>query len=199
MLIATLGVGIVWSELARLTQGAGQRWLSPLFATPVAIARTGEDFVTVTPMVVVATCLAASALGSVLMALARSTFGRRWRAVAEEPTAAALCGVSAERVLAQTMMVAAALAGLAGALTALHFGGVGSGGGLVIGLKALIAAVIGGIGSVAGAVAGAVVVGLAETAWSLAFPIEYRDLAMFAALAAVLVFRPEGPWRQDRW
>ena len=53
-------------------------------------------------------------------------------------------------------------------------------------------AVIGGIGSVPGALLGGLAVGLFETAWSSLLPIEGRDIALYCALVALLMFRPGG-------
>jgi branched-chain amino acid transport system permease protein len=192
MLVATIGLSIAWSELVRLTQGSGGRWMAPLLAQPFGLMRSGTYVVTLTPMVLVVLVAALTAVGATLMLLTRSRFGRAWRATADDPFAAALLGIAPQRILFATMLLAAALAGLGGALTALAYGGVGHAGGLVIGLKALIAAVIGGVGSVRGAVFGALMVAGAETLWSAFFPIDYRDLVVFAALAALLTLRPEG-------
>ena len=136
--------------------------------------------------------IAAGALLATLLVLQRSRFGRAWRAFADDPFAAALLGVNPQRVLFMTMVFASCLAGLGGVLTAFVYGGVGHAGGLVVGLKALIAAVIGGIGSVRGAILGALLLGICETAWAVLLPIDYRDPAIFAALALLLAIRPEG-------
>ncbi len=62
----------------------------------------------------------------------------------------------------------------------------------MIGLKALIAAIVGGIGSVHGALVGALLVGIAEALWSAALPIEYRDPALFVGLVLMLWLKPSG-------
>ncbi len=192
ILVATVGLSIVWSELVRLTQGSGGRWMAPFLSQPFGLVRSGPYIVTLTPMAIVVLTVAVTAIMTALALLAGSRFGRAWRAYADDPFAASLLGINPRRILLQTMLLASCLAGLAGVLTAMAYGGVGHAGGLVVGLKALIAAVIGGIGSVRGAVLGAVMVAIAETLWSAFFPIEYRDLVIFAALAALLVLRPEG-------
>jgi branched-chain amino acid transport system permease protein len=74
----------------------------------------------------------------------------------------------------------------------IQYGGLGFAGGFQLGLKSLIAAVFGGIGSVAGALIGGIAIGAFETLWSAYFPIEMRDVALYACLIAVLVFRPGG-------
>jgi branched-chain amino acid transport system permease protein len=74
----------------------------------------------------------------------------------------------------------------------IFYGGVGYAGGTVLGLKALLAAVLGGISSVPGAVLGALALGIGEALWSAVFKVEYRDAFVFAALAVMLVLRPAG-------
>ena len=73
-----------------------------------------------------------------------------------------------------------------------YYGTVGYAGGIVLGLKALLAAVAGGIGSVPGAFLGGLLLGCAEALWSALFPIEFRDLAIFTLLVVLLVVRPSG-------
>lgn len=196
LLIATIGLSMAWSELVRLSQGSGNRWIPPLLSRPLGIARADDYIVTVTPMGLIIPYVATCAVLLALVTMRASRFGRAWRAFADDPFAAALFGINPARMLFHTMLLACALAGLGGILSVLAYGGVGHGGGLVVGLKALIAAVIGGIGSVRGAVFGALALGLAETLWSAFFQIEYRDLAIFAALAVVLIIRPEGLFQQ---
>jgi branched-chain amino acid transport system permease protein len=122
----------------------------------------------------------------------RSRFGRAWRAYADDPKAAALFGVDGRGLLLRTLALSGAMAGLSGALVVLQYGGLGFAGGFQLGLKALVAAVLGGVGSVAGAFLGGLAIGLFETAWSMLMPIDARDIALYALLAAVLVFRPGG-------
>jgi branched-subunit amino acid ABC-type transport system permease component len=192
ILIATIGLSIFMSELVRLMQGNGTRWLSPLLGRPFAIARHDAFIVTVTPMTLVVALVTASAVAGLLFFLQRGRFGMRWRALADDAVAASLLGVDPRRVLLQTMLLASLLCGLGGILTTLMYGGVGHAGSFVVGLKALIAAIIGGIGSVRGAIAGAIVLGFAEAIWSVIFQIETRDPAIFVGLALLLALRPEG-------
>ena len=103
-----------------------------------------------------------------------------------------MLGIDQRAILVRTFVLAALLAGLGGVLMTLHYGGVGYAGGLVVGLKALVAAIIGGIGSVNGALIGALLVGGMEALWSSVFPIEFRDPALFVALVLMLWLRPGG-------
>jgi branched-chain amino acid transport system permease protein len=192
VLIATIGISIFWQEAMRLTQGAGNRWISPLMNRPLGVAHTDGYIVTVTPMALIVTAVAGVAALALVVAMRRSRFGLQWRASADDPVAAAMMGVDATAILVRTMILAALLAGLGGVLTTLYYGGVGYAGGLVIGLKALIAAIIGGIGSIHGALLGGLILGLAETAWTGLFPIEYRDPVIFVGLAVMLWLKPAG-------
>jgi branched-chain amino acid transport system permease protein len=92
----------------------------------------------------------------------------------------------------RTLALSGAIAGLSGALVVLQYGGLGFAGGFQLGLKALVAAVLGGVGSVAGAFLGGIAIGAFETGWSMLMPIDARDIALYAVLVAVLIFRPAG-------
>ncbi len=192
LLIATIGLSLFWSEAVRLAQGTSTRWIGPVFNRPLGLLRDGSFVVTVTPMALLLPAIAGGAAIVLMRTMERTAFGRRWRAFSDDPTAAALLGVDPQRLILTTMIAAAGCASLAGYLTTLYYGGIGFSGGQLVGLKALIAAVIGGIGSVPGALLGGVVLGLAEAVWSALFPIELRDPAIFALLVVVLALKPQG-------
>jgi branched-subunit amino acid ABC-type transport system permease component len=192
MLIASTGLALFVAEYVRLTQGSSMRWAPPVFNTPIGLARSGAFIVAVTPMTIAVALVAlASGLGLVAL-MRRSRFGRAWRACADDPLAASLMGLNPSRVLLGTFVIASLVAGMSGAITTLFYGGVTYSGGLLLGLKALIAAILGGIGSVPGAFAGGLLLGTAEALWSAVFPIELRDPVIYALLAIVLVVRPGG-------
>lgn len=192
MLVATVGLAVALAEGLRLAHGAFVRWAPPIASDPIPIVRAGTFVATVTLNQVGVVGLAlTSALG--LIWLMRSTaFGRAWRAFADDPGMAALCGVDRGRLITLTFALAGALAGFAGFAHAVHFGSVHFATGTVFGLKALVAAILGGVGSVSGAFVGGLVLGLAETAWSGYLPGEWRDVAVYAALVLLIVVRPTG-------
>jgi branched-chain amino acid transport system permease protein len=74
----------------------------------------------------------------------------------------------------------------------MFYGAVGYAYGTTLGLKALVAAILGGIGSIPGAFLGGLLIGVFEAVWSSAFPIDYRDVAIFSLLAILLTLRPGG-------
>lgn len=192
LLIATIALAIMLQEYLRLAQGARLLWVQPLFNTPHAVARSGDFVVTVTPVALAAVAVCLVAALALLVLMQSSRFGRAWRACADDPLSAALFGIDHRAVLLQTFALASLLAGLAGYVVTVYYGTFGYAGGIVLGLKSLLAAVAGGIGSVPGALLGGILLGAAESLWSALFPIEYRDLAVLCLLVALLVFRPGG-------
>ena len=192
ILIATAAVALTLSEFMRLTQGARERWAPPVFNQPLTLASAENFAVTVTPMQIAVALLGLAAASAVLVLLGRTRFGRAWRAFADDPGTAALLGVNGDRLFAATFLLAGLLAGLAGWIVAAHYGNVSFSMGAMLGLKALVAAVVGGIGSVPGAFLGGVCVALIETGWSAYFDIEARDIVLFSLLIVVFVLRPGG-------
>lgn len=168
------------------------RWTPPLFNAPVGVARSGDFIVATTPMALAVSLIALLAAGCLIVMMRRSRFGRAWRACADDPLAAELMGLNPSSILLKAFLMASLIAGLGGAVTTLYYGGVTYSGGLLVGLKALIAAILGGIGSVQGAFLGGLLLGAAESLWSAAFPIELRDPVIYALLAIVLALRPGG-------
>ena len=163
-LIATVGLSLALSEYLRLAGGAVPNWVPPLWSEPIPLGRAGNFVVVATPVSLLtgATGLAAALL--LLGLMSRTRFGRNWRAAAEDPLAAALCGIDGRRLLLLTLALSGSLAGLAGGLVAVQYGALGFAGGFSLGLKALAAAILGGIGSVPGALAGGLAIGIFETA-----------------------------------
>jgi branched-subunit amino acid ABC-type transport system permease component len=192
ILIATAAVALSVQEFLRISQGARERWTPPVFNQPIALARAEDFIVTVTPMQILVACLGMAAAGGVLVLLGRTRFGRAWRAFADDPGTAALFGVDGKRLLASTFLLAGLLAGLAGWIVAAYYGNISFSMGGMLGLKALVAAVVGGIGSVPGAFLGGVCVALIEAMWSAYFDITARDIVVFSLLIVVFVLRPGG-------
>jgi branched-chain amino acid transport system permease protein len=192
ILVATVALSIAIQEFLRLAGGAREHWFPALFNETLPLARAGSFVVTATPIQLTIAVAALGTAATVLALIARSRFGREWRAFADDPAAAALFGVAARRLIASTFLLAGALAGLAGWVIAVYYGNIGFAMGTMLGLKALVAAVLGGIGSVSGAFLGGVLVALIEAGWSAYFEIGYRDVVVYSLLIVVFVLRPGG-------
>jgi branched-chain amino acid transport system permease protein len=192
VLIATVGLLIAGQELLRLTQGTSPIFVPPIAGGGVPVARSGTFIVTMTPsaFIVIAGALIPCVL--LILAMRYTRFGKQWRAVADEPVAASLFGISQERVLVVAATLAGLMVGLCGFLLSLHYGGLNFTDGTPFALKALTGAVIGGIGSVAGATAGGLIVGVFEILWSSTMPIAQREIALFLLLVLFLILKPGG-------
>jgi len=186
-LIATIGVSVLIEN--------GQLWLfGPVpyqFDSPLAreTIRIGRIFFSAQSALVVAVSVAAIAA---LYAFMRYTFiGKALRAVAQDRETAGLMGINQNLVIALTIVIASALAGVAGAL----LGPVVvltpfTGASLIV--KAFAIVIIGGFGNMEGTIIAGLLVGIIE-----AFTVQYLgsgiiDLVVFAMLLAMLVIRPTG-------
>jgi branched-chain amino acid transport system permease protein len=122
----------------------------------------------------------------------RTRFGRAMRAVSYDHRVASLMGIPTDRVIAGTFMIGSGLAAGAGLLYAIKDTSVSPQMGLMVGLKAFVAAVIGGIGHVPGAVVGALLLGLVEEFVVGYAASTWRDAVAFGILIIVLLVRPGG-------
>jgi branched-chain amino acid transport system permease protein len=64
--------------------------------------------------------------------------------------------------------------------------------GVLVGLKAFVAAVLGGIGNIPGAMLGGFVIGISEQLVAGYISTDYRDAITFLILIGILIFRPQG-------
>jgi len=118
--------------------------------------------------------------------------GTAMRAVSFDGKTAALMGIDTNRVIALTFMVGSALAAAAGILVGLSYPRIEPTMGVLLGLKAFVAAVLGGIGNIRGAMVGGMTIGLVETMAVGYGSSSYRDAVSFGILILVLVFKPSG-------
>ena len=123
--------------------------------------------------------------------LVASRFGKALRAVADDPDAAALCGVPARRVVLHCFVLAGLLAGLAGLLDA-PGRTLSVDDGVVLGLAGIAAALLGGLGSARGALVGGLAVGLLQALVVTALDARWTDVVPLALLVVLLAVRPEG-------
>ncbi|MGK6312780.1 branched-chain amino acid ABC transporter permease [Neorhizobium sp. DT-125] len=187
MIVASLGVLMVLMEGARLASGTRELWLPP-FLNGVVVFWRGEGFpVTLTLIQLVNVAVMLAMIGAGHLVLARTHWGRMWRAVADDPLAAELSGTDASRVFVTAYASAALFASVCGVLATSHYGTMDFGAGLLFGLKVVLIAAAGGHSHPLRSAAGAAVIGFAETLWSGYGPIVWRDLLIVSVLVAVLV------------
>ncbi len=109
-------------------------------------------------------------IGIGLVALRRSSYGRRLTAMKDSPAAAATLGQNLIRLKLSVFMLSAAIAGLGGILLSAVSGSVNSTTFIIfVSLALVMLTVVGGIGNVAGALMGGILAGTAFTALTSTF------------------------------
>ncbi|WP_429942137.1 branched-chain amino acid ABC transporter permease [Achromobacter xylosoxidans] len=182
----TVGLASILVGVVELIWTADQRRL-PEFM-PRAPVMVGEAFVA--PKVFYGFWVA---LALVLLVLAVFRYWRggvALRATASDQGAAYAMGINVPRVFSLSWAAAGAIAAGAGVIVGAIGGMSSSMGGF--GLSVLVGVIVGGLDSVAGALVGGIFIGLLE-AWAGAYlGGEYKLLATFVVLVAVLMMRPYG-------
>jgi branched-chain amino acid transport system permease protein len=139
-------------------------------------------------MVIAATIVLLAALWSFLRF---TRFGRALRAVSQDREAAALQGISINQTARWAMFIGAALAGVAGALTAPLVPTTPYMGHAVI-VTAFIIIIVGGIGSLEGAVIAAILYAVVHTLVTTFFDGVIANIVGLLLMLAVLIVRPQG-------
>jgi branched-chain amino acid transport system substrate-binding protein len=187
-LITAIGVSILLQNLAILVFGPNPRSF-PMIVSETRYEIAGVVITNLKIMIFVVSGL----LMLVLQFLVQRTFmGKAMRAVAVNLNVAKLMGISVNGVIALTFVLGSALAAAGGILFGLDQGKIAPLMGVLVGLKAFVAAVLGGIGSIPGAALGGLLIGLAEQLTAGYLSADYRDAITFAILIVVLLWRPEG-------
>lgn len=188
-LVSSLGASLILVNVSQRVTGA-QTLRFPAEAFPseaFVLAGIRLSLVQVTVVAVVLLLLVA-----LVAYLYRTSLGRQVRAVAVSERTAQLLGVSAEKVYVQTFFISGALAGITGVLLGISFNSVHSFMGDDLLLRAFVVIVLGGLGSIPGAVVAGLLMGLAQTFLVAYTSSELSDVAIFTALIAFLLYRPQG-------
>jgi len=123
--------------------------------------------------------------------LTRTTTGSKLLAVAEDRQAAMLMGIRPDRMQAIAWGLAAAGAGIAGALMAISYPWSPSVG-ETFGLTAFVVVTLGGFGSVPGAMIAGLLIGLIQALSAYYLGAIYKDVVVYSLFVALLWFRPQG-------
>jgi branched-chain amino acid transport system permease protein len=188
-LISAIGMSFFLSNLVLVWRGRDPETY-PQTLAPRPVFKLGAVDVINSDVVVFVVALAM--MIALEMFVRRTRTGRSIRAVAQDAEAAALMGVSIDRVITITFLIGGLLAGAAGILFGYSFGRTRFDIGFLPGIKAFTAAVLGGIGSIRGALVGGLLLGVIENVGAGCFGSQWRDVIAFVILVGVLMFRPTG-------
>ncbi len=191
-LISAIGMSIFLQNMVQVTQGARVKPIPPVLTGGFELMRSGNFTVNVSYAQLLIIVVTVSLMIAFTWLITRTSFGRQQRACEQDRTMSALLGVDVDRTISLTFMLGAALAAVAGVMVTVYYGVVDFFIGFVAGIKAFTAAVLGGIGSLPGAMLGGLLIGLIEAFWAAYLSAEYKDVATFAILILVLMFRPSG-------
>ncbi len=140
--------------------------------------------------------MAYGALAAMVLIAAVLLLFRFWRggvalrATASDQGAAYMMGIAVPKVFSLAWVVSAMIAAVAGIVVG-AIGGISSSMG-VFGLSVLVVVIVGGLDSVLGALVGGLFIGLVEALAGAYLGGEYKLLATFVVLVAVLLVRPYG-------
>jgi branched-chain amino acid transport system permease protein len=191
-LISAIGMSIFLQNYVQILQGARVKPMQPVLTGGMALMQSGDFVVTLSYLQIGIMVLTVVLMTAFSLLISRTQLGRAQRACEQDRAMAALVGVNVNKTIAQTFIMGAALAAVAGVMVTLYWGVIDFFIGFLAGLKAFTAAVLGGIGSLPGAMLGGLLIGLIEAFWSGYFSVEYKDVGSFAILVLVLIFMPYG-------
>lgn len=123
--------------------------------------------------------------------LQRTVTGRAMQAVAQNTETARILGIRVNRMIFYTFAINAILATLAALLvTPIYLAKFDMG--ILLGLKAFLAAIIGGFNNSRGALLGGVIIGVSENLVGAYISSAYMDGVALALFLLVILFKPDG-------
>lgn len=121
----------------------------------------------------------------------KTLMGKAMRATAVNRKAAALVGISVNRMVLFSFAFSGALGAVAGMIIA-PISTTSYDTGIMLGLKGFAAAILGGYGNFAGAILGGLILGILESLGAGLLSSQYKDAIAFLVLLFVLFVRPNG-------
>lgn len=185
--LLTLGLAFVIMDLVRWQWGGDVRSILPPDLLSGSLPILGRPFPVYRLFVIVFGLLQAALLGGLIE---RSRLGAVIRAGVSDREMASGIGVNIPGTFTLVFGLGTGLAGLSGVVAG-PFLGMAPGMDFETLLIALIVVVVGGMGTLSGAFWGSLLIGLIETLGKVFFP-QTALFLVYAAMAAVLLLRPQG-------
>ncbi len=188
-LITAIGVSLLLENGGQVVFGADPKFFPELFRKRNIDIFGGASINTADIIVLL---IALALMIGLQFIVFRTKTGRAMRAVSFNLQSAKLMGINTDRIIMFTFALGSALAAAAGVLVAIRIPRIDPLMGILVGLKAFVAAVLGGIGNIPGAVLGGLLIGITETMVAGYLSSTYKDAVAFAILILILLFRPSG-------
>ena len=190
LIVASLGLGFVLENIARLAYGNTARSFAIELARPfrfLDIRMNREQMITI----VVSTL----AMLAMYVLLTRLPIGRAMRAVSDNPALALVRGIESPHIIRWTWFIAGMLLAVGGVLIGMDRALEPPMGSSYL-VAVFAAAILGGLGSPLGAFVGAMLIGIVSELSTLAIAPNYRIGIPLVVIAVVLIFRPQGLFGQ---
>ena len=188
-LITAIGVSLLLENGGQVVFGAEPKFFPELFRKRNFDLIQGASINSADVVVLIIAFVLMIALQLIVY---RTKTGRAMRAVSFNLQSAKLMGINTDRIIMFTFALGSALAAAAGVLVAIRIPRIDPLMGIIVGLKAFVAAVLGGIGNIPGAMLGGLLIGITETMVVGYLSPTYKDAVAFAILILILLFRPSG-------
>lgn len=187
LIIITIGASIAFRGIAILIWGTQTKTLPPFTDnTPIRFLE-----MVILPQNLWAIGIAIAIL-ALMMYLFNYTFlGKALTACVINPFAARLMGINPSKMSLLTVVLSAAVGALAGTVIA-PISGASYDMGMMLGIKAFVAAVIGGLTNAPAAITGAFLIGIIEAFTEGLWSSGMKDIVSFSLLLVILFVKPEG-------
>ena len=190
LMVASLGLGFVLENLARLAYGNTARSYAIELARPFRffdIRMNREQMITI--------AVSTAAMIAMYVLLTRFPIGRAMRAVADNPALALVRGIDSPRIIRWTWFIAGMLLAVGGVLIGMDRAIEPPMGSSYL-IAVFAAAILGGLGSPLGAFVGALLIGVVSELATLVIPPNYRIGIPLCVIALILIARPQGLFGQ---
>lgn len=187
MIIITIAVSIALRGIALFIWGTEPRTL-PSFTAGKPINLLGA---VIQPQSLWAIGISIISLIFMYVFFEKTFTGKAMTACVVNEFASRLMGIRPDRMSLVSVSLSASLGAIGGIIIA-PISGASYNMGLMLGMKAFIAAVIGGLSNAPAAIAGAMLIGLLESFTEGLWTSGYKDAVSFGVLLLVLIFLPNG-------
>ena len=189
-----VNLGLFWGGMPMEVFAGGNSSAAPkafpALVEPEPAAHLGDVIVSRPDLLVL--LVTVPLMGALTWLVRFTKLGKAMRAVAQNPTAAALMGIDVERVIGATFFIGGSLGGFATVVYSIYNQTVSFQMGYRMGMDAFIAAVLGGIGNLPGAVLGGLLIGVVRAMSDQYIETRWTNAVVFGILILILVFRPSG-------
>jgi branched-chain amino acid transport system permease protein len=188
ILASTLALAVILENFVLMVHGYELFSIRDFIGTPKIFKVSSVAFTNIQLGLIAASIFI---LVLLLVVLKKSDIGIKFQAVADDPEAAEAMGISTNKILMLSLMIAGALAAIAGFLISFDYDQDATVGTAML-MKSYTATIIGGVNNLKRVVAAAYFLGILENLVAGYISTEYMLASVFLVLILFLMFRKEG-------